>query len=137
MALGEIGDKDAVKFLINNFTDWYSNESVAEALVKLEWKPQTENERIHFCVAKRNGGRLRKNWELAKNILLDDVGSNNIVRLKTRCSLLLVSEKRDIISQLIDKLNKEGNKRQRRRISTAATLSLKAQLVIGRSSKDL
>lgn len=47
-ALGKTGDKRAVNPLVQNLMDWYSNRSVAEALSQLAWKPQSDNDKIHF-----------------------------------------------------------------------------------------
>jgi len=55
-ALGRLGDKKAVEPLIMALKDeiWYARRSASEALDDLHWKPQTQEEKISYLIAKQN-----------------------------------------------------------------------------------
>jgi HEAT repeat protein len=109
-ALGKIGDKRAIEPLVDNLVDWYSGEAVASALKKLEWSPRSEEERIHFAVAKRDRIDLRVNWNLARKVLLSDIDSTDYRIIENALFAFIGIGKSEIVSELVQNLKTKGNK---------------------------
>jgi HEAT repeats len=108
--LGKIGDKSTVNPLLENLTDWYSNVNVIEALSKLGWEPQSDEERVHFLVAKREGLTLRENWSLTKTVLLKDVQSPKYHTIENALFAFIGIGNTEILPELIKTMNTKGNK---------------------------
>lgn len=105
-AMGEIGGKKAINPLIEKLLDWECRKESADALSRLGWHPKSDEDRVHFWVAKGNGNELRYHWNLTKAILLNDFKSNVEYSL---WSFIGIGNE-EIIPILIEKLNKEGTK---------------------------
>jgi hypothetical protein len=126
--------------------DWYAGNEVADALDKLGWQPTTDDEKVHYLVAKmkvdeyvkkeyfllrgRKGkgievgkeghfslskkkvDELKQIWNITKRVLLKDIESNsNDYRvIENAVHALLSIEKREIIQELINILNRKGTK---------------------------
>ena len=105
-ALGKIGDKRAVEPLIAALTDKDVNDRVASALIRLGWKPKTQNEKVHLWVAREEIYLLRKNWDMTKKVLLKDMDSG---KFYYSCRAFMAIDKEEIIPVLIGRLNSNGN----------------------------
>jgi len=71
-ALGRLGDKKADEPLIMALKDeiWYGRRSAAEALDDLHWKPQTQEGKISYLIAKQNWQALIEFGPLAVEPLI-------------------------------------------------------------------
>jgi hypothetical protein len=65
----------AIDRLLPHLTNWAVNRGAAEALKKLGWQSQTDEQRIHLLVASRDGAGVAANWDAARMVLLQDVQS--------------------------------------------------------------
>ena len=96
--------------LIENLTDWHTNQESAKVLSKHGWKPQSEKDKIHYLVAKRKKRDLRQQWNLAKKVLLKDLESSEYRTIENALLSFIGIGKDEIIPELIEKLNARGNK---------------------------
>jgi HEAT repeat protein len=110
IVLGDIGDQKAIKPLVANLTDWYSNVFAAQALTKLDWEPQTDSDKIHLLVAQQKGEELRQNWATAKTVLLKDVESDHYGAIQNALYAFISIGDRNIINTLVKSLEEKGNK---------------------------
>ena len=110
IALGDIGEQKAVKPLTKNLTDWFSNQAVAQSLVKLNWQPESTPDSVHLFIAKRQGENLLDQWDVTKKVLLEDVSSGNPRTITNALFTFISLGKEEVIPTLIDKLNSQGNK---------------------------
>jgi len=75
-ALGQIGDKRAVPALVEELQCRDTSRAATYALEKLNWSPQSAEDKVHFLVAKRDGNTLRQIWEQTRLVLLKDIESD-------------------------------------------------------------
>jgi HEAT repeat protein len=109
-ALGQIGDQRAIPALIRELQRWETARGAAEALEKLGWSPQSAEETVHYLVAKRDGNTLRENWGQTKQILSNDLKSDDNVSTKNALYALIALGKEEMIKELIDTLNAKGDR---------------------------
>jgi HEAT repeat protein len=109
-ALGEIGDKRAVDALVKNLADWSSNQTVIEALSRLEWQPGSDEDRIHTFVARRQGDELRTSWNLSKEILMNDILTDDYWHVENAVNAFMGIGKEEIIPVLERLLDTKGSK---------------------------
>jgi HEAT repeat protein len=114
-ALGKIGDKRVIPPLVTFLQEPASKYSIsgasaAIALEKLEWKPESEEERVNFFVAKEDGDELQRIWDQTKRVLLEDLESTDESLMKDSVSTFISIGNEEIIPILIDELNAIGNK---------------------------
>ena len=108
-ALGQIGNPRAIKPLVANLTDWEFGPKVAKALTKLKWKPESDQDKIHFWVALRKGDELRQNWSTTKQVLVNDVASGDSRKIEYGLNTFVSIGNREILPTLIKLLNERGN----------------------------
>lgn len=108
-ALGQIGNPRAIKPLIANLTDWDFGPKAAAALNKLNWKPESDPDKIHLWIALRKGDELRNNWSTTKQVLLNNVESGNSSKIKYGLHSFVSIGEREILPTLIKLLNQRGN----------------------------
>jgi len=75
-ALAGIGPAARPK-LVTALSDWIAGPWVVEVLEDLQWQPSSEEERIWFDVASRNGRSILENWDAAKRVLAASAGSGD------------------------------------------------------------
>lgn len=109
-ALGGIGDRKAIEPLKQNLTDWYSNKFVGQALTKLNWEPQSDEDKIHLLVAQSKGEELRQDWETTKKVLLQDIQSKNYRQIQNSLYAFINIGDKEIVNELVKMLNDKGNK---------------------------
>jgi HEAT repeat protein len=109
-ALGQIGDKRAIPALIRELKHWETAQDAAEALEKLGWSPQSVEETIHLLVAKRDGNTLRKNWDQTKQVLSEDLKSEDDRDVKNALYAFIALGEEEITKELIDTLNAKGDR---------------------------
>lgn len=110
IALGDIGDTKAVDPLKGNLTDWHSSQSVAEALMKLNWQPSSDQDSIHLWVAQRNAQQLTDQWDKTQTVLLADVSSGNTRAISNALFAFIGLGNAEIIPTLITTLENDGDK---------------------------
>ncbi|MDJ0620105.1 MAG: HEAT repeat domain-containing protein [Calothrix sp. MO_192.B10] len=108
--LGNIGDRKAIEPLKQNLTDWYSNKFVGQALTKLNWEPQSDEDTIHLLVAQKKGEELRQNWDKTKKVLLQDIQSKNYRQIQNGLYAFINIGDKDIVNELVKILDTKGNK---------------------------
>jgi HEAT repeat protein len=108
-ALGQIGNPRAIKPLVTNLTDWEFGPKAAAALNKLNWKPESDPDKIHLWIALRKGDELRNNWSTTKQVLLNDVRSGNSPKIKYGLHSFVSIGEREILPTLIELLNQRGS----------------------------
>ncbi len=109
-ALGQIGDKRAVPALVGELQHWNTAQDATEALEKLGWSPQSIDETVHSLVAKRDGNTLRQNWDQTKQVLLNDLKSDDDRSIKNALYAFIALGKEEITKELIDTLNTKGDR---------------------------
>src|SRR3990170_2340917 len=67
-------------------------------------------ERIHALVAMRDGHDIKKEWEVAKKILLMDVDSDKYRTIENALYAFMGIGENEIIPLLIERLNAKGTK---------------------------
>lgn len=109
-ALGQVGDESAVKPLHKNLVDWHSNRDVGEALHYLGWRPVSDEDKVHFLVARRKRWELRDDWNLTKRVLLNDVSSGDYRTVENALYAFIGIGFQEIIPELVANLSRKGNK---------------------------
>lgn len=110
IALGDISDRKAIGPLSKNLTDWFSNQAVAQALMKLNWQPESTQDSVHLLIGKRQREKLQDQWEVTKKVLLDDVGSGNPNTITNALFTFISLGRQEVVPALIEKLDSQGNK---------------------------
>jgi uncharacterized membrane-anchored protein YjiN (DUF445 family) len=96
--------------LISHLRDWHAGDAIAEALDKLGWRPESDEDKVHYLVAKEAGDKLKQMWNTTKRVLLKDVESNNYRVIEDALYAFIAIGKKEIIRELIDTLNRKGTK---------------------------
>ncbi|MCP4370561.1 MAG: HEAT repeat domain-containing protein, partial [Deltaproteobacteria bacterium] len=109
-ALGKIGDKKAIQALTITLQDWYAGKTVANALSKLGWQPNSIEDKVHFLVAERKFNNLIMMWDQTKKVLSSDVMSNKFKVVNNATCAFLRIGKQEIIPRLLTALNQRGSK---------------------------
>ncbi|ODS30640.1 MAG: heat repeat-containing PBS lyase [Candidatus Scalindua rubra] len=109
-ALVRIGDKRVIAALVQALRDWYAGGVIASALEKLNWQPQSIENKVHYLVAKRDRYKLMQMWDRSKQILLKDIESNEYKVIENSLYAFIGIGKKEIIKDLITTLNREGTK---------------------------
>lgn len=108
--LGEMGDRRAMEPLTNCLRDWRLGPIATGALFKLGWAPQTDADRTHVMIAKRQRTGLVESWNVTQKVLLDDVSSRDYRHIENALYAFIGIGKGEIIPVLIEKLDRHGNK---------------------------
>ena len=108
--LGKIGDPRAVPPLVAVLIEWNIGPDAAQTLEAFKWSPVSPKEHVYSAVAKRDRRALLKNWTQTKEILLAEVVSRRRWKIKGALYAFIAIGKEEIIPELIDTLNKKGNK---------------------------
>jgi HEAT repeat protein len=109
-ALGQIGDERAIPALVRELQCWDTAQAATDALERLNWSPQSAEDKVHFLVAKRDGNTLRQIWEQTKQVLLKDMKSDEDKIVKNALYAFIAVGKEEIIKVLIDTLNARGDR---------------------------
>ena len=109
-ALEKIGSQDAMSALYNELTDWLHNEKIANILIRSGWRPQSDDDRIHLWVARRQKKDLLNNWDITTKILLKDIDSGNLNAIRNAIYTFIGIGRKNIIPDLINRLNSAGSR---------------------------
>jgi HEAT repeat protein len=58
-----------------NLTQWKARREVGRMLTELGWKPQSDQDKVHYWVARADVGELNANWGMTKQVLFRDLSS--------------------------------------------------------------
>jgi len=112
-ALGMMEDERTIPVLIQALPHWYADwgagKSIAGALDNMGWKPNSTEEEVHYLVAKRDKYGLKKKWAETKQVLLNDVESDNREVVKNAVYAFIAIGNEEIIPDLIAILDNRGN----------------------------
>ncbi|MDP8230456.1 MAG: HEAT repeat domain-containing protein, partial [Candidatus Gorgyraea atricola] len=114
-ALGNIGDERAVKPLVRLLKDetFWVQEAAAQALDKLNWKPQTQEHKIHYFIAKQNWNALVNIGKPAVDPLIEELNDTDLdVRRSAIETLDIIGDER-AVEPLIERLKDENSDVQR------------------------
>ncbi len=108
--LAKIKDIRAIPPLKKALIDWDVNSAAIKSLEMLGWTPVTEKEKIYSMIAKKEGWKLRKDWNMTKTILFEDIASDDTKVIKNALFTFISIGKEEVIPELINILNEKGNK---------------------------
>lgn len=110
-ALGSIGDPSAIPVLASGLSDWRVSNSVINALDKLDWKPSSTKDRIHMMVAKKDRKGVMRNWEQTKQVLVNDLKSDNQNTIETATYAFIGIGDNESLSDMLRVLYQSGTKK--------------------------
>jgi HEAT repeat protein len=110
-ALGKIGDRKAIPFLVSALPNWENARSYSISLKSMNWQPITDDEQIHWWIAIRDTSELISHWNQTKRVLLDDLNSTDFLRNEYAVYAFISFGSADVKVQLINILNTKGNKK--------------------------
>jgi HEAT repeat protein len=106
-ALSKFGIQ-AVPALKATLTQWYTAEYTAKALAKIGWQPRTNEDEIHYLVAKRANNDLRALWSDAKQVLLEDIKSKEPDKISNALYAFIGIGEEEVIGELLKLLDDRG-----------------------------
>jgi HEAT repeats len=109
-ALGKLGDKGAVQPLVELLPNWGFKYELGGALKKLDWKPESDVERVYFWICNKNEIELLKHFEMTKQVLLADAQSGDARKLDNALYTFIGLGREESISDLIKILYASGTK---------------------------
>jgi len=107
-AIKEMG-KDALSHMIPVLPDWYIGKQAGIVLDSINWTPRSDEELVHFQVAKRAKGELLANWPTTEAVLLKDLESNDYARAENAAFAIIGLGKDEMVNSLVSALNRLGN----------------------------
>ncbi len=109
--LGKVADKDerAKNVLVGLLCDHEVNKIAATHLERIGWQPPSEEDRIRFLAAGQRVEELRREWEFAKRVLMEDSNSNDQGKQGSGLRALIRVGDESTISYLIERLEALGN----------------------------
>ncbi len=99
----------AMPLLTTTLTQWYTAQYTAEILHNIGWVPRTEEEEIHFLVAKRAHSDLQALWPDAKRILMKDIASKDSDKISNALYAFIGLGREEIITDLLKLLDNNGS----------------------------
>ena len=107
LALNKFGIQ-AVPALKQTLTQWYTARHTAKILESLGWEPRTDEEEIHYLVARRANSDLQALWAETKRILMKDITSKDADRISNALYAFIGLGREEIISELLTLLDNYG-----------------------------
>jgi len=108
--LGRIGTPEAAAAIVPFLLDKHYHRNAAAALDEAGWQPETKEERVHYYVAKGDIEHLLAIWDETKEVLLNEMDSEDSTIQEYAFTTLIRFDNEDIIHALIEKLNSKGDK---------------------------
>ncbi|UCG43122.1 MAG: HEAT repeat domain-containing protein [candidate division WOR-3 bacterium] len=109
-ALARTGQRDAVDALADALADWHAGQAIASALEGLGWRPDSDEQQVHLWVATQQGEALRANWRLAKAVLLEDISSDNSLKVENALKALICIGNTEVLGELVDALTRTDSR---------------------------
>ncbi len=110
-ALGNIGDKTVIPILCADLPDWEANERIGNALEKLGWHPEKEQDQVYFSICKQDKQWLNEHWDQTRKILFDDLRSNDDYKIINAVFTFVSLGETKVIVDLAQFLESSGNKK--------------------------
>ena len=98
----------AVPALKPTLTQWYTAQHTAQVMSAIGWQPRTEEEEIHYLVARRANNDLQALWADAKRILLKDIESKDTDKISNALYAFIGIGKDEVIGDLLKLLDNHG-----------------------------
>jgi len=98
----------AAPALKDTLTQWYISEYTVDILDGIGWKPRTNDEEIHYLVAKRAHGDLQALWVDTKKVLLKDIDSKDPERISNALYAFIGMGREEVINDLLKLLDNHG-----------------------------
>jgi len=109
-SLGKLGDRKAIVPLSAMLPEWGLNKVLAESLKRLEWKPQTEREKLYTLIGEHDKQRIEEQWDLFGPLLLEDVESGDRKRIYNAICSIVSLGKEDLVDDLLQVLRENGTR---------------------------
>ncbi|MGD8559569.1 MAG: HEAT repeat domain-containing protein, partial [Gammaproteobacteria bacterium] len=98
----------AIPALKSTLTQWYIAQYTSKVMSALGWRPRTEEEEIHYLVARRANNDLQALWPDAKRILLKDIESKDSDKISNALYAFIGIGKEEVIGDLLKLLDNHG-----------------------------
>lgn len=109
-ALGNLGDTRAIAPLSGALPDWNLNATLVSALEQLGWKPTSDEEQVYAWIGKKDTAHLKAQWEKTRQVLLDDVSSNNHQKMENAVYSFMAMGDPKVVDDLVQILDEQGDK---------------------------
>jgi HEAT repeat protein len=107
--LARIGTSQAVSRLADALPDWECGPMAAEALDRLRWKPQSDDQAVHYLIAKRDNFGLFEKTAIVGHVLRADLDSDNRQAIENAAITLVALGTTEVVPRLIEVLGQEGS----------------------------
>jgi HEAT repeat protein len=107
-SLTDIGPQ-SIPLLLPKLTDWHSGRYVADVLKEFKFVPRSDEELIHYLVARRAKEQLTGNWGLTRKILLNDIKSKQPQKVENALYAFIGIGESEVINDLVSTLNRNGD----------------------------
>jgi HEAT repeat protein len=108
--LGTMGDRRAIGPLKRSLTDRQCSREAAQALRRLGWTPQSQEDRLRLLVAEANWAGLRENWRNTRELFFKEMDSDDYQVIENALYALMHIAPEEATLTLIEKLNRSNNK---------------------------
>lgn len=109
-SLGQLAGRENIPDILPALKDWDLKEKAYEILMKLEWEPVSEADTVHVWIATKNSSMISANWDLVKEVLLQDVLSRKPTEVQYSLFAFISIGRSEVLGELIRLLDKKGNK---------------------------
>jgi len=109
-ALEKINDPNSIPQLVSALRDWYIGDEVLKVLTKMGWQEKLAADKVHVFVINRDGARMRKHWKIVKDVLLEDVYSEDYLAIENALFAFIGIGKEDILPDLVNAMKENGSK---------------------------
>lgn len=89
-------------------TQWYVAQYTVDVLDAIGWKPRTDEDEIHYLVAKRAHGDLQALWVDTKRILMKDIESKDPELISNALYAFIGMGREEVINDLLKLLDNHG-----------------------------
>ena len=110
VALGKIGDIRAAPALVKCLMDYSTSTSIVGALEQIGWQPESEEEHVRFYIAKKDSEALLGIWSQTKEVLLNDMKTEDPSCVKYAIRVFVALGNEEIIPSLVANLNGSNSK---------------------------
>ena len=110
LALGPIGNKEAIAPLKAELTDRTVSDKAASSLKALGWEPSSDREKVLLWLASKDKAQLTGNWETTKTVLLAEAGSGQVEAATNALYGFVAIGNDSVIPALKENLDRRGNK---------------------------
>ncbi len=102
-------DGIALPKLVRVLADWKIGPRVAGILKDSGWQSSSIEDKVRYDVAMRNKQSLLDNWDIVKEVLINDTNSENNRVVQNAVFALIGIGRDEVINELVGILDKKGN----------------------------